>query len=404
MFSTIIVLITTAIISFLIINRLKDRYNFIDSNFLRNLFFYHFLLTVAYYGYAVFNPSDSHFYYHKILVNYRGDTWWAFYGTSTKFIEFVGYPFVKYLAFSYEAIMVMFSFFGFLGFVYFYIFFRENVRFKHELFGFDLMKIIFFLPNLHFWSSSFGKGSLIFFGLGLFFYGLSSIRTRLLAIVLGGIIIYEVRPHVMLVILVSCALSLVFGTKGISNSWRFLFLAGATAAFFFIYKDVLAMVAIDESEFLSQGLDLTHRASELSKATSGIDIASYSLPFQVFTFLYRPLFIDAPGVLGLIVSFENVFYLAVTLKLVGSLRGIKYLITGSFLSKSAFISFITISIALAQVSGNLGLAMRQKSQVMILLLFVILTFLDSKKLGMWKAYQLKKLRMARKRETIVPAT
>ncbi len=374
---------------------MKRRYPFIDHVFLRNLFFYHTLLLFAYYGYALLNSSDSSYYYQKVLYNFRGPTWLDFYGTSTIFIEFVGYPFIKFFGFSYEAIMALFSFFGFLGFLHFYIFFRENIKFKHKLFGFDLLKLFFLLPNLHFWSTSFGKGALIFFGIGLFFYGISNLRGRVLPVILGGILIYYVRPHIMLVILVSAMIAFVFSTKGVSLAWRSLFVVGASIAFFFIYQDVLSLVGIDENEFITQGLDLTHRATELTKASSGVDITSYSLPFQVFTFIYRPLFIDAGGLLGLIVSFENVFYLFLTLKMLTRLSGIRFLWGGNFLSKSALLSFITISIALAQVSGNLGLAMRQKSQVMILFLFVIISFLDAEKMKLYQASVIKRARRAR---------
>jgi hypothetical protein len=184
----------------------------------------------------------------------------------------------------------------------------------------------------------------------------------------------------------------VFSSKQVSLAWRFFFLAGASVAFFLIYKDVLALVGIEESEFLTQGLDLSRRASELKKATSGVDINTYSLPFQVFTFLYRPLFIDASGILGIIVSFENVFYLFITLKMILRIRGINFLLRGNFLSKSALLSFITISIALAQISGNLGLAMRQKSQVMILFLYVVISFLDAEKIKSYRSSMIRKMR------------
>jgi hypothetical protein len=187
----------------------------------------------------------------------------------------------------------------------------------------------------------------------------------------------------MLVILVSSAIGFVFTTRGVSISLRILFLVGASVAFYFIYRDVLQLVGIDEEQFLSQGLDLTHRATELRKATSGVDIASYSLPMQVFTFLYRPLFFDAPGFLGIIVSFENVFYLLFTFRLL-NFRGISYLFTSGFLVKTSLLSFLTVTIALAQISGNLGLAIRQKSQVMILFIFVIISFLDKQKLDAYR--------------------
>jgi len=394
MLGGIALIFITGIISFAIINRMKAKYPFIDDVMLRNLFYYHIVLSLAYYGYVSFNPSDSKGYYINIIQDFRGATWGEHYGTSTIFIEFLAYPFIKYLGFSYEAMMALFSFFGFLGFIYFYIFFRENIRFKHYFYGRDLLKIFFYLPNLHFWSASLGKGSIIFLGIGLFFFGISNVKKRMLAIVIGGIIIYHVRPHIMLVMLVSSAIGFVFSTKGISIAWRVIFLAGASLVFIYIYKDVLTLVGMNEDNFATEGLDLAHRAKELSKATSGVDITNYSLPMQVFTFLYRPLFVDAPGALGIIVSFENVFYLAITIKMLTSLKGLRYLITGSFLSKSAFFSFLTVSIALAQISGNLGLAMRQKSQVMILFMFVIISFMDDEKMKEWRLANERKKRLA----------
>jgi hypothetical protein len=395
------IIIISGVISFSIIDRLKKRYPFVDAAVLKKLFFYHLLLTFAYYAYALFNPSDSKGYYERAIVNTLG-SWFEYYGTSTTFITFVGYPFIRYLGFSYEAVMLLFSFFGFLGFVYFYVFFKENIKFKHTLFGYDLMLLMLFLPNLHFWSSSFGKGSIIFLGIGLYFFGISKIRHRYIAAIIGGVIIYHVRPHVMLVTLVSSAIGFVFSTKGIGIFWRLVFLAGASIVFFYIYSDVLTLVGIDEEAFLSEGLDLTRRAQELTKATSGVDITSYSLPMQVFTFLYRPLFIDAPGMLGLIVSFENVFYLFISLKLFSTLRGVRFLITGSFLVKSAFLSFLSVSIALAQIAGNLGLAMRQKSQVMILLMFVIIAFMDDQKIK--QASRVKRRSRVPMPDTIAPAS
>lgn len=400
MLGGILILLITGVLSFVLISNLKGKFTFIDASQLRMLFFYHMLLFLAYYGYTIFNSSDSQFYYQKVLMDFRGETWFDFYGTSTKFIEFVGYPFIRFFGFSYEAIMALFSWFGFLGFIYFYIFFKENIRFKHTLFGYDMITLFFFLPNLHFWSSSFGKGSIIFLGLGLFFFGISKVKSRLFAIALGGFIIYHVRPHIMLVVLLSSAIGFVFSSKGVTLTWRILFVAVALVAFFYIYRDVLSMVGINEETVITEGLDMSHRALELSKAGSGIDITSYSLPLQLFTFLYRPLFIDAPGALGIFVSFENVFYILITFQLLRSWKGFTYLLRANFLAKSAFFSFLTVSIALAQVSGNLGIAIRQKSQVMLLLLFVIISFLDEQKLNEWKVNQARKKRMERAKKAL----
>ncbi|QCK15904.1 hypothetical protein [Mangrovivirga cuniculi] len=113
-------------ISLSIINNYQSNNPKIDLNFLKNLIPYHLFLSFAYYLYAVFNPSDSQYYYKKILYNFRGPEWMDFYGTSTTFIEWIGYPFVKWFGFSYEAMMALFSFFGMLGFIYFYLFLKKE--------------------------------------------------------------------------------------------------------------------------------------------------------------------------------------------------------------------------------------------------------------------------------------
>ena len=90
------------------------------------MFFYHVFIAVVYYIYVAFNPSDSKYYFLKVTAAVRGESWFDYYGTSTKYVEFIGYPFINYLGFSYEAVMALFAFFGFVGLIYLYVFFREN--------------------------------------------------------------------------------------------------------------------------------------------------------------------------------------------------------------------------------------------------------------------------------------
>ena len=396
MLSGIVILFLTCIISLGIIASFARKFPRFRLDLLKPLLFYHLILAIVYYLYAIFNPSDSHYYYIKLVDQIKGDNWFAYYSTSTGFIEFIGYPFVNYLGFSYEAMMCLFAFFGFVGFIYFYILFRENIRFKHTFAGYDLLLLLFYLPNLHFWSSSFGKGAVIFMGVGMFFYGLSDLRNRWITVGVAAILIYHIRPHILLVILVSSMIGFVFTTKGISVPLRIVFLLFAGTAFYFIYESVFQMVGVDENEFISQGLNLSSRARELSKTSSGVDIGSYSWPMKLFTFLFRPLFFDAPGLLGLVVSVENLFYLLFSLRLF-SLSGLRYLLFSNFLIKTAFFSFLTVSIALAQISGNLGLAMRQKSQVMMLFMFFILSFLDQNKYVAYQRMRLARLRADRQK-------
>ncbi len=103
------------------------------SNLTIYVYVVHIFLSIAYYLYALSNPSDSLAYYRKVLRHYRGDYWGDFYGTSTTFIEFVGYPFIHYLDFHYEDMMVLFSFLGLLGFLFMMKVVEERIKFPHKI-------------------------------------------------------------------------------------------------------------------------------------------------------------------------------------------------------------------------------------------------------------------------------
>ncbi|MCU0398887.1 MAG: hypothetical protein MUC73_12395 [Cyclobacteriaceae bacterium] len=245
-------------------------------------------------------------------------------------------------------------------------------------------------------SSSLGKGSLIFFGFGLFFYGLNKPALRIWALVIGGYIIFMIRPHIFYVVMVAIGIGYTFSTKGVGIGYRITILTLAGFLVAYIYQDVLALTGLEDESMMDPLI--SHRARELSKATSGIDLTNYSFPEKLFAFWFRPLFFDAPGMLGYIVSFENLFYLIFFIRLITP-GGIRHLFTADAITKTCLFTFLGVSFALAQISGNLGLAMRQKSQVMILMLFVILKYMDDQRLVELKRIFARKKKAERRLKT-----
>lgn len=373
----IIIWLVTLLLTYFVVGVIQQRHPGLNRGFMIMLFLYHTLLAIAYYLYALFNTSDSINYYYKALSKGLGDNLFAYYGLSTQFIEFISFFLVNNLGFTYESCMAFYSWFGYLGFLFFYIFLKERIRSSPKLFGFDAITFLLLLPNPHFWSSSMGKGSLIFFGFGLFFYAINKPGIRVLALLFSGWIIFQIRPHIFYVIVIGVGLGYTFSTKGVAIGYRVAILLVAGFLLYYIYEDILQLTGLEDDSIMDPLI--SHRASELSKATSGIDIANYSIPEKLFAFWFRPLFFDAPGMLGYIVSFENLFYLIFFARLVRP-SGIRYILTTDAIAKTCFLTFLGVSFALAQISGNLGLAMRQKSQVMILMLFVILKFMDEQKI------------------------
>lgn len=384
MLGGIILIFITGFLSYSFINRLKRKYLFVNKRVLTRLFYYHLALATVYYVYALFNPSDSNAYYYKVQIFLRGSDWLDFYGTSTVFIEFLAYPLIHYLFFTYEACMVLFSFFGFLGFCFFYLFFEENITYRPKIFRFDGIQFFLFLPNAHFWSASLGKGSIIFLGMGLYFWSLGKLGQRKLALLLGLVIIYHVRPHILLIVLISTLIAFLLSSKGVSPIYRLLSLLVGVVILVNIFSNVVQMVGLEED--ITNVTSLSARAFELTKATSGIDISNYNFFEKLFTFIFRPLFFDAPGILGLIISVENLVYVILALTLF-DFKIFEFFRKGPFFVLAALFAFVTVSIALAQITGNLGLAIRQKSQVIFLFFFLILKFMEYKKIVQLKGQQ-----------------
>ena len=355
----------------------KARLRWLNLNLMNKLFWYHMFFAGVYYTYAAFNPSDSAGYFRRPQSDY--DDWLSIYQTGTKFLDFINYPIINYLHFSYEMMMVLYAWLGFWGFVYFYIFFKENLTFKHKWQGYDLLTLIFFLPNMHFWTASLGKGSIMFFGLGMAIYGLSRMNIRRTALVMGLLIVYQIRPHVFLFMAVAIIVGLFTGRQKVPFYQKFLVLAGSSLALILMFDQIMAFAGLD-SDNLVESFDqfASHRSGELAKAGSGINISNYPLVFKLFTFWYRPLFVDAPNPIGLIVSMENLLYLILTAKL---FKGgfFKFLRKGPALVKTCAVIFLATSFALSGTLSNLGIIIRQKSMIMYFFLFVILAFLDFKK-------------------------
>jgi hypothetical protein len=357
---------------------MKQRLPWFQLGMMKNLYWFHCLFTIIYYIFQMNSRSDSVEYFNRPQYNYAD--WFSAYDTGTSFIDFVSYPFINYLGFTFEMMYALFSWMGFWGFVFFYVYIKENLRYRHKLWNLDLVGLLIFLPNMHFWTVSLGKGAIIFFGLGLVMYGLSRLKTRKIALIMGLLVVYHVRPHVFLFMAVGIVVGLFTGRQKVPLWQKFLVLGASVGAMVLLYDKIMAFSKIDGDNVVQSFNQFsTVRAYELSKsAGSGIDISNYPLVLKLFTFWFRPLFIDAPGAMGLVVSVENMLYLYLAFQLCQ--KGfIKFLRKGSALLKTSAVTFLATSFALSNTMSNMGIIIRQKSMIMYFLLFVILSFLDYKK-------------------------
>lgn len=384
---------------------LEKRHAFFSRRLMNQLFGYHLFFGLVYYLYATFNRSDSHRYFETSLTH--DGSWFDLFGTSTTFIDFLAYPLISGLGFTYEMAMLFFTWLGYLGFVYAYLFFRENIPVKVRVFKkIDFLILVLFLPNMHFWTASLGKGAPIFLGLMMFAYAITDPRKRMVALILSCFLIYYIRPHVFLFVAAGTVLGYMSGKEKISFGKKLMIYIGMIGTLVLVQDQILAMGGLESSDDLVEDFEnfSQDRASELGKSGSGVDMSSYSIPVKLLTFWFRPLFFDAPGILGLIVSAENLVYLFLFFKILKK-DFIKFVLGSPVVVKMSLVVFLLSSFAMTFVMSNLGIIMRQKSMVMYFLFFIIYYFVAQKKYD--RIIKLRKLRrvreMKRKREESVPA-
>lgn len=362
-----------------IFKQLRKKHDFFSVKLMNILFFYHLAFGAAYYTYSIFNRSDSHRYFS--VPQKEGKNWIDFFGTETTIIDFISYPFINGLGFSYEMMMMLFTWVGFLGFVYAYLFFKENIPLNVKVFKkVDLLTLILFLPNMHFWTASLGKGAPIFLGLMLFAYAILKPQTRMWELIIGSLIVFSIRPHVFLILAGGAVIGFMTGNSAISWKHRTAFCLAAITGLFLVQDQILAVVNLNDSEnLIGDFIEFTtSRSASLDNAGSGVNMAGYSLPEKIFTFWFRPLFFDAPGILGVIVSIENLIYILLFLKIFRK-NFFKFLKSAPVNVKMSLVMFLTTSFAMTFVMSNLGIIIRQKSMIMYFLFFVIYYFLADEK-------------------------
>lgn len=371
----LLVFIVLFILTQVLLGSLARKHPFMNTKMLNYLYFYHLLFFLVYYTYTLFSPSDSKQYYY--VASKIGNDWPELFESGTNFINFLASPFVQ-AGLSYESLMLIFSWFGYVGFVYAYLFMRENIPVDVKIFGkYDLLTVLLFLPNMHFWTVSLGKGSVIFMGLMIFTYAVKLPFKRMPLLIIGGFFVYMVRPHVMLFMLVAVMAGLWFGKAKMSSGLKFLMIVASIGFLAAASNSILAVANLENSENVITDFEVFADARSIGlseSAGSGVGMTNYPLPVKLFTFWFRPLFVDSPGFLGIFSSFENLLYLILFAKICNK-RFLRFFRKSVYMVKMSAIAFLLTSFAMTFVMSNLGIIMRQKSMVMYFAFFVIYYFL-----------------------------
>lgn len=329
---------------------------------LKKLVFFHFLLGVAYYYFIMNNGGDAMRYWNiaKLMDNaqffqsIRG-------GEGTEFMEAFNYIPANLMGMSFLSNSMFYTMLGSLGVTYFFLIAVRTIPYNKIIYGYVLFPLIFFLPNLHFWSSGVGKDTILFLCIGMFVYGLMKPAQRIPLIVIAGLLSMAIRPHITLFLLVGFGLAYVFGGK-VSRFQRILFSLVLMGIGLAILPSVMEFAKIEEASVESFDKFADAKSSVLSRASTGsaIDISSYPFPLKVLTFLFRPFFFDVKNLSGLISSLENLVLVIIFIKAMRT-QPITAFRKAPFVIKGLVFFLIIGTLAFSQSLGNVGIMIRMRN-------------------------------------------
>lgn len=330
-----------------------------DQQVLRKLLFFHLLMGTYY---CFFIQGDAIGYW-RVPKAYTMKTFkeGLFNGEGTMFMYAFNYLFSNLLNMSYLSNTLLFSLFGFMGLTFFYLVAVQTVPYNKIINGYVLFPLIFFLPNLHFWSSGVGKDTTLFLCIGMFTYGLMKPFQRIPLLVIAGLLSMAIRPHITLFLMVGFGLAYVLGGK-VSPAQRFIFSAAMIAIGLAILPSVMEFAKIEEAS--AEGFDkfATGKAALLSRSSAGsaIDISSYPFPLKVLTFWFRPALFDVRNINGLIAALENLLLLIIFVKAMRT-SPLKAFKAAPFVIKGLVIFLVVGTLAFSQSLGNLGIIIRMRN-------------------------------------------
>ena len=350
-------------------NHLTER----DQKMLRNLFFFHLLMGVYY---CFFIQGDAIGYW-RAPKNYSFDTFkeGLFNGEGTMFMYAINFPFSNLLNMSYLANTLLFSLFGFMGLVFFYMVVVKTIPYNSLYKGYILFPLLFFLPNLHFWSSGVGKDTTLFLCIGMFVYGIMKPVTRIPLLVVSVLLAMAIRPHIVLFLMVGFGLAYIMGGK-ISVFQRVAFSTVLLGIGLVILPSVLEFAKIEEASVESFDKFADAKSSVLSRASTGsaIDVSAYPLPLKILTFLFRPFFFDVRNLNGLIASLENLVLVILFIKAMRA-KPIQAFRAAPFVIKGLVFFLIVGTLAFSQSMGNVGIMIRMRNMFLPgLLIFMLWVF------------------------------
>lgn len=334
------------------------------------LYLWHSVMCIMIWYLISTEGGDAHGYYHAGISGISIFGGPVGFGTGTEFVESLTYVFVQYLGFSFNTLFVVYGFFGAIG----VLIFASTIL---DLSKVSLISIrpwhwvIIFLPSLSLWTSTIGKDGLSTLAVALFIKGSMCGRRRENILFLSVLIMFLVRPHMALALVMGLVMMYVVQRQMSFVSIAMLTIISSLGVIF-LAPVVATTIGIADLSVNSVSEFAEKRGSFASSRDDAAFWYQQPVPVRMLMTIFYPTPLSASGIVQMIVALENLILLTLTGILLWHSKFMSNLHREDF---HLLFYFMISWIILGSIMYNTGLASRQKWMFVPILLFLAMKYM-----------------------------
>ena len=314
------------------------------------LLVFHLSASLYYFQYSQTNVADASGYYFQVA----GQPFSLGTMAVVKFVEILR---TKFNA-TYFDCFIFFQSFGYCGLLILARVFSEiesNVGVPEQRGYLGLL----FLPSVNFWTAAIGKDALMFFAIALCVWAIMNLRRRLLFFVISLGVMVLFRAHIALMAATALAGAALFGSD-ISLGRKLGLLSISLVGIWSTIDAVQSTIDVDVTSTASV-TEFFDKSNKIYSTVAGsTSTGSASFPLRVVSLLFRPLFFDAHGLMGILASLENVGFLAAIYYTVLHWRDFAQLLRRVFFFRVVALFALILLFSLTLIYYNVGLGLRER--------------------------------------------
>lgn len=324
---------------------------------------YHFGIGLLFYQYILSHGGDSYRYWTIGSVNSELiNGWWGYFGTSTYFMYWVNYPFSQMAGLGYLSGTFLYASLSYFGFLLAFQLLKTSFnKFRSKVF-YQVIALILFFPNVHFWSAGIGKEAFLWLGLLMVLSGIHFFPDKFLLILAGLLLSLMVRPIQGLVLTISVLMVLPFHETLIPYRKKIFPLAIFMILSIFAYRYIKGSLIYGFNlEWIGDILEWQNQFLASFGGGSAVDMQDYNWIEKLVTVCFRPFFWEARDFWSLAAGIENTFLAVLFCIAVYCLFYLKGQIKIPLYLWTALIYGMLLSVLYSVTLNNLGIIMRMKS-------------------------------------------